>query len=1385
LYRRIVFSFTFLVCLLTLAQTAAAQLTNQGATQVSSGLSVQHGIAYSARHDVYLMVYDDRASGGVKGRFVNSSGATVGNAFVISSTAGIAYANNPMVAYSHDTADDVFFVTYATDRGKQYDGPPSVWIQRVSFTGTGGALVGNAFLASDGVYEVPNDIVYNPFTRKFVVAWGRNFPGDTQFDVELRFFSADGSASGGIVNVSNGNWYQSNARLAVDWETNRIMVAYDGVSPASPSAQQEILGLWGKIVDGNTGALLTGMMTVGSGFLIQAVPVFLPERDGFMVGWTAFTPGRDVQARFVSSATGSVGTMPASVYTLAGTSRNEDQPMGIYDAISRKVLMAFQSSGACPNDGCSNFDGAVLDAMGAVQIGPFTGLSTPTSTSGTYSPDVAIGEGGQFGISMAVGYNANWVQRWTIAAAPTPGPIFGGGGGGASTDVVASPSSLTFSITKNGTAISGFAPQNVSVSFAASPVAWTATTATPWLQIASGSGSGNGQFSVTIINPSDVIGGQTSLNGSVTLSAPGAPNSPVTVPVSLSVTSAGGGGITILPATQVSTGLSVQHGIAYSARHDVYLMVYDDRVSGGVKGRFVNSSGATVGNAFVISSTAGISYANDPKVAYSNDTADDVFFVMYATDRGKQYDGPPSAWIQRVSFTGTGGALVGNAFLASEGSYEIPNDIVYNPVTRKFVAAWGRIYSGDTQADVELRFFNADGTPSGSIVNVSNGNWSQNYARLAVDWETNRIMVAYEGVSPASPSAQQEILGLWAKVVDGSTGALLTGMLTVGSGFTIHAIPVFLPERDGFMVAWTAFTPGRDVQARFVSSATGTVGTMPQGVYTLAGTSRSEDRPMGIYDPISRKVLMAFQSSGGCPNDGCPKFDGAVLDAQGAVQIGPFTGLSLPAATSGTYTPDMAVGEGGQFGISMAVDYNANYVQRVSLPPAGSVGPGFVPETSIALSAGSASFAIQKMGSNISGFSPKTIGVSFTADPLAWTATTSTPWLQVTNGSGSGSGSFSVTIINPGNVIGSQTSLSGSIVVTAAGALNSPVTLPVNLTVASSNLVFLNDDAMGDVLAYHPPTGNWARILTQANGGAIENSGTWIVGSTIKAARFNADALADFFLFSPTTGQWMKILSQGTNFTVQATGSWWPGWQVFPTDLDGDGLTDLFLYDPATGTWFRAISTPTGFSYHQGGWNPDWEISTARLNADTYGDLFLINRTTGRWFWAVGTAGGFTYPVTGTWWPNWEIYPGDFNGDGSTDLLLYSSGVGQYFVATTGASGFTYTSGYWSASWSPIVADLDGDGAEDVFLHHAPTGKWAEMISNKAGGFTNAGGQAWTLGWNVFATDLNGDGRADFVLYNPATGEWVQAKNMTLGSFNYNGGFLTPGLTLVLGLPKG
>jgi hypothetical protein len=98
---------------------------------------------------------------------------------------------------------------------------------------------------------------------------------------------------------------------------------------------------------------------------------------------------------------------------------------------------------------------------------------------------------------------------------------------------------------------------------------------------------------------------------------------------------------------------------------------------------------------------------------------------------------------------------------------------------------------------------------------------------------------------------------------------------------------------------------------------------------------------------------------------------------------------------------------------------------------------------------------------------PQTATVTFSGGAaVAWTATANQPWVQVTNGSGTGSGTFTVSMINPGNVLGSATSASAIVTVTAAGASNSPRTVAVALTLRAAS-------------AHQPPFGSFD---TPANG---------------------------------------------------------------------------------------------------------------------------------------------------------------------------------------------------------------------------------------------------------------------------------------------------------------
>ena len=108
--------------------------------------------------------------------------------------------------------------------------------------------------------------------------------------------------------------------------------------------------------------------------------------------------------------------------------------------------------------------------------------------------------------------------------------------------VSANPSALRFGAVKaagTATLTSQTSAQTVTVTFSGASSAWTATTTETWLSITGGAGAAAGTFTVAIQNPSDVIGASTSLSGTVTVTASTAPNSPLSVPVTLTVSRPG------------------------------------------------------------------------------------------------------------------------------------------------------------------------------------------------------------------------------------------------------------------------------------------------------------------------------------------------------------------------------------------------------------------------------------------------------------------------------------------------------------------------------------------------------------------------------------------------------------------------------------------------------------------------------------------------------------------------------------------------------------------------------------------------------------------------------------------------------------------------------
>jgi len=109
-------------------------------------------------------------------------------------------------------------------------------------------------------------------------------------------------------------------------------------------------------------------------------------------------------------------------------------------------------------------------------------------------------------------------------------------GGGASPTIGVSPSSMNFTATAGG---SNPANQTLNISnTGGGTLNWTATSNQSWLSIAPASGTAPSSPSVSV-NISGLVAG--TYNGAITISAAGATNTPVSVPITLTVNPSGGG----------------------------------------------------------------------------------------------------------------------------------------------------------------------------------------------------------------------------------------------------------------------------------------------------------------------------------------------------------------------------------------------------------------------------------------------------------------------------------------------------------------------------------------------------------------------------------------------------------------------------------------------------------------------------------------------------------------------------------------------------------------------------------------------------------------------------------------------------------------------------
>ena len=400
---------------------AMAQVTPLGASTPAAA-GVLNKLAYDDKHDVYLQVWEYNRV--LLGRFVGLNGALLGQQFVVG-TYTQSFAGKPKVAYSRGNGVDAFLVTYVSDVNR-FDRGSNIFGQLVQYTGsgaTGGQLIGgpifiSPFSNTSARIQVANDVIYNPITSEFVVAYEEAFSDGAE--VYLRRISANGTPLADAVDVSvgpggvGGQGGQGGATLSMDWAQNRILCAFNGDNPFNPAQ----LGLFGHIVDGSTLALVGAQIAIFPGYAIEQAAVFLPERAGFLVTWTGFSPDRDVIGRFVTTATQSLDP----IYAVAARPGVNEGGAGLdYDYVSRSVLVAMMADP-------KYLDGVVLTGLGLPASAIFR-LATTVPVNGSFFPSINASDNGVYGAGYINDYSLAYVERFALAPAATPGPSFAGGGG--------------------------------------------------------------------------------------------------------------------------------------------------------------------------------------------------------------------------------------------------------------------------------------------------------------------------------------------------------------------------------------------------------------------------------------------------------------------------------------------------------------------------------------------------------------------------------------------------------------------------------------------------------------------------------------------------------------------------------------------------------------------------------------------------------------------------------------------------------------------------------------------------------------------------------------------------------------------------------------------
>jgi hypothetical protein len=761
------------------------------------------------------------------------------------------------------------------------------------------------------------------------------------------------------------------------------------------------------------------------------------------------------------------------------------------------------------------------------------GISTSGLTAGTYNGTVTVTASGASNSPRTVAVTLSV----TNPAAP---------------NLTVSPGTLSFSYQIGGTSPTA---QNVSIGSTGAALSYTVSTSASWLTASPASGTTPGTLSIGI-NTTGLTAG--TYNGSVTVTAGSAGNSPQQVSVTLTVTAPGlpnlvlspsnltfgyiTGGTT--PAAQSVSLSSSGSALSYSVTTSAAWLSATP-TSGTTPGTLsvsVNPSGLAVGTYTGTVTLTATGAANSPA------TVSVTFNILSSTPRLRLSPG---------AFTFT--YAVGGTLPASQ-NLSVTSSGVAIAFTVSTTPSWlsATPTSGTTGNPVSLSVNPtglAAGSYSGSVTITAPGasNSPQTVGvTLNIAAQPNLVLspgtLSFTSLAGGSAPATQPVSVT-------SSGSALS--------YTISTSAAWLTASPASGTTTGTVNVGVNPAGLAAGTYTGTVnvtsaaaGNSPQKVnvtytvtagspsLTLSPSALSFSYQSGGFLPASKSVTV---SSNGSALNFTASASAAWLSASPASGTTPGSlsvSVSPSGLAAGTYTGTVTVTAAGA----------GNSPQQVAVTL--TVSPA---TPNLKLSPGAFTFSYKSGGSVPPA---QALTVSSTGSALSYTVSSIGSWLSVSPASGTTTGTVNLSVNPSGLGVGSY---SGSVTITSSGAGNSPQTVGValNVSAAAANLL----QASARTVTLQPTPSTQSSTLSKSLG----------VSSTGEPVQFTAEALG---------GSWLSVSPSGgtTNGEVTLTAA--------PQGLaKGKYTAQVRLSAPGLGS----INVPVTFTVAE-----DAASSAAPIRANTY-----------------------------------------------------------------------------------------------------------------------------------------------------------------------------------------